>query len=49
MSFSQQFTCPNGKNVEKETTCKGCRENGTLKNVCAGLCQAYKNHVKNNV
>ena len=47
--FNQNFTCPEGKNPEKENTCKGCRENGTLKNVCAGNCKAYKNYVKQNV
>lgn len=47
--FSQKFTCPEGKDTTKQDTCKGCRENGILKNVCAARCSAYKNHVRKSV
>lgn len=44
--FDQSFKCPMGKNTKKEIICKGCREDGTLKNVCAGRCPAYKKYAK---
>lgn len=47
--FDQNFKCPKGKDTEKTESCKGCREGGVLKNVCAGNCKAYKKYVEQNV
>ena len=47
--FCQEFTCPKGEDTKKIEKCEGCRINGTLKNVCAGCCPAYKKYVKQDV
>lgn len=44
MAFLSTAPCPQGKKMEGE--CKGCREKGVLKNVCAAQCPAYKNMLK---
>lgn len=46
--FKSTTTCPINKNTKKEFSCKGVRENGTLKNACAA-CDAYKKYVSETI
>ena len=50
--FNQDLVCPmetktKKQEKEKKEGCKGYRENGILKNVCAGRCSAYKKYTQN--
>ncbi len=48
--FNQSLVCPKKENIQKEKNtsegCKGCRENGVLKNECAARCHEYKKYVQ---
>lgn len=49
MAFKNMTPCPLGKEKKETTYCKGCRENGVLKNTCAATCPAYKKYVKEGI